>query len=104
MIEHSANCQVYAYSIVVSVHHIQILMSYLMLLTLDLYVPSFQSSLTVSSLSLSIIPWFVENMILVASHTLTSKQRRESQSLRNLILRDLLITAFRLSDDEFSDL
>ena len=52
----------------------------------------------------SIISRLVKDVVSVSSDTLTPKHSREAQTLRNLILRNLLITTFRLTDDEFADL
>ena len=52
----------------------------------------------------SIISRLVKDVVSVTSDTLTPEHGREAQALRNLILRDLLIAAFRLANDELADL
>lgn len=52
----------------------------------------------------SIISRLVKDVVSVSSDTLTPEHSREAQTLRNLILRNLLVTTFRLTNDEFADL
>jgi hypothetical protein len=40
----------------------------------------------------------------VTSDTLTPEHSREAETLRNLVLRDQVVAAFRLTDDELADL
>ena len=51
-----------------------------------------------------ILPWFIQNMILVASNALSSKYRGPAQSGGNLAFWYLLVTSFRLSNDKLSSL
>jgi hypothetical protein len=52
----------------------------------------------------SIVSRLIEDVVSVTSDTLTPEHSREAQTLGNLILGDLIITAFRLANDEFADL
>ena len=52
----------------------------------------------------SIVSRLIEDVVSVTSDTLTPEHNREAQTLGNLILGDLIITAFRLANDEFADL
>lgn len=52
----------------------------------------------------SIISRLVKDVVSVSSDTLTPEHSREAETLRNLILGDLLITTFRLTDDKLADL
>lgn len=53
---------------------------------------------------LCIVPRFVENMVPMPAHALAPKQRGEPQTRRDLILRNDIVRAFRLVDDEFGNL
>ena len=50
------------------------------------------------------IPRLIEDVIPMAANTLALENGREAQVFRNLILRDDVVCAFGLTDDEFADL
>src|ERR1700753_1214812 len=43
-------------------------------------------------------------MILMSPHTLTPEQSRETQSIRNLVLRNHIVASFGLSNDKLANL
>ena len=54
--------------------------------------------------SSSVIPRLVKHVVSMSANTLSLEDSREAQVLRHLVLRDDIVRAFRLTNDEFTDL
>ena len=50
------------------------------------------------------IPRLVKHVVSVAANTLALENSREAQVLSDLVLRDDIVRAFGLTNDEFADL
>lgn len=52
----------------------------------------------------SIVSRLVKDVVCMTSNTLASEHGREAQTLRNLVLRNQIVSALRLANDELADL
>ena len=65
----------------------------------------YRKTITVQNLDVLLeIPWLIEDVIPMTSHTFTSEHGRETQPLRNLFFRDYFIAAFCITNNKFAHL
>lgn len=64
----------------------------------------FSLSLFLYLRSLSIIPRLVKDVVAVSPNTLATENGGEAKTLGHFCFRNVLVAAFGLSDDEFTDL